>query len=349
MFQNISLKRDSGSFEIHGIDLAVVNAIRRTILTDIPVVAFRGEEEPSIEILKNNGPLHNEFLLHRFGLIPIHFNEEETESFVSDDYTFELQAENKNTSMLHVTSKDFQVFKHEKPLPTKEVLRLFPADAITHDHVLITRLRTGEHIHMRGKAILGTSRMHAGFSPVSLCTFSFMQDPARAATATNVLDKERAYLRNEFGDPIAYKFDIESVTGLTPKYLITKALEIIKHKVEKTLIELYQEPSEYISHKACDRGGPGYDFIFQGEDDTLGNLFQSLMYNHYIRGKKPTEKGHTVTYVGYICPHPLETVMILNMVIENGTTSEYVEALSESCRRIIADIQTILGEWQRST
>lgn len=346
MFRNVNLTKNQATFEIYNIDLAIVNAIRRTILTDIPAIGFRGEDEPSLEILKNNGPLHNEILLHRFGLIPIHFNEEETEAFNSDDYEFELNVENTTNTMLNVTTNDFNVSKNGSNLSSKELQRLFPSNPITKKYILITRLRPGEHLHVRGKAVQGTSRIHAGFSPVSLCTFSFIQDSVLSAQATNVLDKERAYQRNEFGDPVAYKFDIECESGLSPKYLVTKVFEILLQKLEKTIVELHQEPSDYVSYQLSEKG-VGYDFVFQNEDDTYGNLLQSLMYNHYLREKKPTERGNNVTYVGYVCPHPLESVMVLNIVIDgNPTVTDYVEALTEQCRRIQSEIQAVMKEWQ---
>ena len=39
------------SIEIKDIDLALINALRRIILSEIPVVGFRGEDEPSLEVI----------------------------------------------------------------------------------------------------------------------------------------------------------------------------------------------------------------------------------------------------------------------------------------------------------
>ena len=87
MFKNVhqsSEPHQRFTFEIHNVDLAIINGIRRVMLTDIPVVGFQGEEIgetlPSLNVLANNGPLNNEIILHRFGLIPIHFSEEDTET-----------------------------------------------------------------------------------------------------------------------------------------------------------------------------------------------------------------------------------------------------------------------------
>src|SRR6056300_436212 len=95
-------------FDIQNIDLSIVNGIRRTILTDIPNIGFMGEEvgdiEPSITIHKNNGPLHNEFMKHRIGLIPIFFTEEEVETFNEGDYEFSCDIKNTTKDMMNITT-----------------------------------------------------------------------------------------------------------------------------------------------------------------------------------------------------------------------------------------------------
>jgi DNA-directed RNA polymerase subunit L len=348
MFQRLSHHALGTSFEMRDVDLAIVNGLRRTILTDIPVVAFHGEDEPSIHVLENTGPLHNEFLAHRFGLIPIHLSEEDTEAFEADEYIFELRAENAGPTMHNVTTKDFHVTKNGRELPAKEVARLFPPHPISKEHVLITRLRPGEIIHVRGAPIKATARKHAGFA-AAFCTVSFLSDPLAAAQATNVLDRERAYLKNQYNDPIAFAFDIEPFAGLPATYLVTKALEILKAKLQRVASELYQEPSEFVEAKPWKgEAGFGYEFVFQGEDDTLGNLMQSLMYNHYVREGKATEHGRVVKYVGYVCPHPLEPTMVLRVVFDTEAPySEYVEVMAESCRRIGAQLDALDSEWSR--
>lgn len=350
MFQNLRVKPDSKSivFETHGMEPSVVNAIRRTIITDIPVIGFRGEEHPSMEVLKNNGPLHNEIMLHRIGLIPIHFTEEEVESFGADDYEFDIHVDNTTNAMMNVTTKDVRVTRNGKELTAKDTLRLFPANAISKQHILITRLRKGESLHMKGKAVLDTARSHAGFSP-GFCTAYPMMDPVLGSQADNILDKERSYARNEYGDPTTFEFSIESECGLTPKYLFLKALEIIKNKLHSFMQEIYQDMSDKVTIREWSSDDKtGYTFEIKDEDDTLGYLIQSHMHHTYVRLKKQTEGGKTVQYVGYMCPHPLETVMHLRVIFaEPAQKAEYVEAVSEQCRRIIADLQSIEADWLR--
>ena len=74
MFKNYTFDQASNkhSFDIENLDLSIVNSVRRVILSEIPIVGFYGEDEPSVDIILNSGPLHDEFMKHRIGLIPIY-------------------------------------------------------------------------------------------------------------------------------------------------------------------------------------------------------------------------------------------------------------------------------------
>lgn len=354
-FRQTLPSRNRYTFDIHNIDLALVNAVRRIILTNIPVVGFDGEINPTLQVLRNDGPLHNEFMLHRFGLIPIFFNEDETENFMSDDYMFELDVENKTSLSLNVTTHHFNVYKDEtRQLPQKEVLRLFPADSITKHPILITRLRPGEGLHVRGRAIKSSAQYHAGFSPVSLCTMSFIGGGDDLTTThTTPLDKERSYAKNKYGDPTHIQFEIETETALVPKYLVSKSFDIIMQKLHKVLEEIHKDDSEFVHLDMKSEGHTtSVQVTFQNEDDTLGNFLQSSMHNHYIRDKKPTVKNIGVSYVGYCCPHPLESIMILSIHFASEsitiTQDDIVSTLKEHCERVIMHVQNVQVEWNKN-
>jgi DNA-directed RNA polymerase subunit L len=344
------------TFEIQDLDLSIVNAFRRIILTDIPVIGFDGEDHPSIEIIVNTGPLHNEFILHRFGCIPIHLNETDIDIFETDDYLFELNVKNETTSRIDVTTHNFTIMKKDRALSHKEVLGFFPNDPISKDPILITRLRQGEHLHVKGKAIRRTAREHGGVTP-ALATLRYMQDPAIAIESLSILDRERAFIKNEYGDPTSIIFEIESFMSLTPKYLILKALEILMNKMHMVIQEIYNPESDKVSITIKDRSA---EFLFQNEDDTLGNFLQSLMHTHYIRNKKPTANNNTLSYVGYYCPHPLEPTMVLKINFDTTEDSsdedikqisadikdiEYMDVLKDHCVRTLAHLQEIQNAW----
>lgn len=334
------------SFEIKDLDVSLVNALRRIILTDIPVVGFDGEIHPSLKVITNTGPLHNEIMLHRLGLIPIHFSDEETETFNSDEYEFILNMTNNNATTKNVTSNDIQIKRNDKLLSSSEALKLFPQNSITKDFILITKLRTGETFHVEGKAIKSTARHHAGFSPVSLCTFFNVQNPVESAKVTDILNKERAYYKNEYGDCTLFKFEIETETGLSVKYLVSKAISILTDKVNNIITNISSIKIQPAENEI------GYEFIFENEDDTLGSFLQSHMHNHYIRNQNLTSINNRVSYVGYSCPHPLDTTMILKICIKNEkdesfskNEQDYKDVLIEQCRRLLVHLQEISNEW----
>ena len=91
---NYDKPSDCHSFEINNVDLAIVNGIRRVILTDIPIPGIIGEklnnDDPTVDIIINNGALHNEIIIHRIGLIPICLKEEEIDNYEDNSIQIEL-------------------------------------------------------------------------------------------------------------------------------------------------------------------------------------------------------------------------------------------------------------------
>ena len=220
------------SFDIKDMDLSIANSIRRIILTEIPVVGFYGEDEPTIDIIENTGPLHNEFMKHRIGLIPICVSEKITDVYQDNDYEFSLNIHNTSTNTINITTADFKGKYKNKDLTQKELIELFPKNNITKQNILITRLRSDEKIELEAKAIKRTAKTNASFSPVSLSNFYFIENKKEADKADNILDKQRSFVKNEYGDPTLLKFEIESVNNLSYNYLFSKAIDILIEKLK---------------------------------------------------------------------------------------------------------------------
>lgn len=330
-------KANKHSFVINDTDLAIINSIRRIILTEIPVVGFYGEDEPTVEIIINNSPLHNEFMIHRVGLIPLHITENITENYNDGDYVFELNVENSGNNMINITTGNFTGKYKDTDLSKAELDKIFPTNNITKQKILITRLKAGEHLHLKATAIKRTGKTNAAFSPVSLSNFFFMEDEKEAEKKDNVLDKQRSYYKNIYGDPSKINFQIEPLNGLSYKYLFKKALDIIIDKIENLNIKLTNNEIKIEEVQNCPNS---FNFHIDDEDDTLGNLIQSIIHNKYIRAN-----DNKCTYVGYICPHPLINQLIVRFTLDSDNKDDFYTFFIENLKDIIKIIEKIRSDW----
>ena len=338
---NYNNKAERHSFQINNVDLAIINSIRRIILSDIPVIGFYGEEEPTVEIPVNTGPLHNEFMIHRVGLIPLHISEQITENYEDGEYKFEFNVINKNSETINITTSDFKGTYKEKELTKSELAKIFPPNKISKSNILITRLRPGEQLHVIATAIKRTGKTHASFSPVSLANFFFIEDPKQKKD--NILDTQRGYFKNEYGDPSKINFQLESINGLSYKYLFRKAIDIIIEKLENLINNLSENKIPIEKVPSCDNS---YNFQIDNEDDSLGNLIQSLLHNKYVRNNEKY-KGYDCSYVGYICPHPLINRLIVRFTLSTNDIKVFNQFFIDNSKDIIKIMEDIKSEWNK--
>lgn len=345
MFNNYIYDKlaDKHSFIIENVDLAIINSIRRILLSEIEVIGFYGEEHPTIEIIYNSGPLHNEFMIHRLGLIPINVSEKLIDDYIDGDYIIELNVSNTSNETINITTDNFTGTYKNRNLTKDELKELFPPpNKNIKRPILITRLRSGEQFHAKATAIKRTGKLNASFSCVSLANFFFIQDENEAKKKDNILDKERSYYKDIYGEPIKINFQMEIINGLSYKYLFHKAILIIKNKLENLIINLTNKIIDIEEVPNCD--GYSYNFHINNEDDTLGNLIQSLIHNKFIRPNKPE-----CSYVGYICPHPLIDKLVIRLTLNTTNIEAFSNFLINNCKDIIKIMDDIEAKWLQFT
>tara|TARA_B100000902_G_C27258607_1_gene889378 strand:- start:326 stop:1558 length:1233 start_codon:yes stop_codon:yes gene_type:complete len=94
-----------------GLDKSIINALRRTILSGIPTIGFRTDiDQSDIKIVKNNTSLHNEFLLHRFALLPLYIDPID----YNKQYLFYLNVENIDQPIKTITAGDINIYPLKK-------------------------------------------------------------------------------------------------------------------------------------------------------------------------------------------------------------------------------------------
>ena len=168
-----------------------------------------------------------------------------------------------------------------------------------------------------------------------------MEDPEESKKKNNILDKERSYYKNKYGEANAIMFEIEPINLLIgPKYLVNKALEIIIDKLQNLIIYI---TSEEVKVKQFEKLENTYEFIIPNEDDTIGNIIQSLIYNKYVRNE-----SKDCSYIGYICPHPLKAELIIRITLDDKNNKiDFIKFLETNCRTIIDDLMNIKKEWNK--
>jgi DNA-directed RNA polymerase subunit L len=340
------------TFVVDGIDVSLANALRRIALSSVPHVALynytsksfdSANDDTNVKVLVNTSSLSNEVLLHRLSLIPLCFDEEQVDRFEALRYKFVLRVKNQSRSVIPVTSADFDIIDEttNKPFPKTFAQRIFPANPVTKNHVLISKLKpnldddAGEEIHIEGRAVRDVASTNACFSPISVCMYANVVDDAKAEDALrkqlssthqdlheestahfNTLQRDRYYKKNERGEPNAFRFTIESECRVRPEYVFLKAIETLHSNVR----ELAEALGSCVANVDMDI----VTFKVHGFGHTIGNLVQSMLY---CFSKQDTVAGDAssislVRYIGYYVPHLLENDMVIRISYRDTTDPE---------------------------
>ena len=118
-------------------------------------------------------------------------------------------------------------------------------------------------------------------------------------------------------------------------------MEILIDKLETLILKL---DNKEIEIEEVPNIPNSFNFKIDDEDDTLGNLIQSILHNKYIREKSKYNDIHC-DYVGYICPHPLIKQLIVRFTLSTTDQTIFYKFFSQNCRNIIKIINDVKDEW----
>ena len=364
---NIEIKDDSPrnvlKFDIHGVKMSLVNALRRIMISEVNTVAFETSnfQESSVQITENTSQFHNEFLLHRIGLIPI--NIPDTGNFSESDYTFSLDVENKTNSVLYVTAGDIKVVNNTtgQEEPTE---KFFPKDPISDSNIIIVRLQpnpsgTSERLSFTGSARVGNGSIDARYSPTAVCfytniidqdlansafeTFKQNADPSLSAEQVKrkfiINESERHFSVDQEGEPDKFAFTVESIGVIPPHEILGRAIDILIQKLETFNSELDKKDSVYLDIEETPTSMDAYDITVDNESHTLGFVIQEHA-NKII-------DDNELLYVGYMNPHPLKKNIKIRVALNNNNVDNVVKQLRFVCKNIINQCNGIKAEMEK--
>ena len=319
----ISNKEDVLQFTLSGVNVSLANAIRRIILSDIPLLVFRTTpyEENKATILVNTTRLNNEILKQRLSCIPIHIRD--IESFPLKNYQLELNVENNTDTKIVVTTKDFLVkdLIANKYLSESKTREIFPPDDYTGNYIDFVRLRPkaseelpGEKIHLTCEFSVGKAKEDGMFNVVSTCAYGFTTDldkmDAELAKKKQIWKEEGKKTEEiEFeaknwklldGLRIvkkdSYDFTLKTIGIYSNSELLDKACNIMLQKIKD--IDQLLETDELILEPSKNTISNCYDLILENEDYTIGKALEYMLYTKFYEGVK------TLSYCGFKKMHP---------------------------------------------
>ena len=87
----------------------------------------------------------------------------------------------------------------------------------------------------------------------------------------------------------------------------------------------------------ADAAMQGFDFLFTGEDHTLGNLLSTYIEQNLM------QEDSLVSFIGYKVPHPLRDEMLLRVGVEKDGQQISARAVVSQAAKGCADL---FGAWR---
>jgi DNA-directed RNA polymerase subunit D len=225
------------------------NALRRIMLTEVPVMAIE-----DVEIAKNNSALYDEMVAHRLGLLPITTDLKSYEMPQSDDDLKNKKA--KCTVQFTLKEKGPKtVYASDFKLADPKVKPVYPKTPIV-------KLLKDQEIEFVATAVMGKGISHIKWSP---CHVWYTYNPSikinkkadiekyKDMYPPNIFNKkgdidENVILENDLVDAVAhinediikveyddkdYLFHVESWGQLSNKELLLSSLEVFDSKLDE--------------------------------------------------------------------------------------------------------------------
>lgn len=250
----VSLNEDTIRFLVDGVNAAFANSLRRTMVAEVPIMTVE-----DIFYFDNSSIVPDEVLAHRIGFVPL---TTDLDSYVLPeecDCEAELGCPKCRAGLtMDVEAKDDTVTVYSGDLVPED-----PSIAPVSKRIPLAKLAPGQAIKFEAYAQLGQGKVHAKWSPVSMCVY---QNVALVDVEDEAATKE---CLDACGDDVAvieggvlkvidiqgfercrrcrelvsheeimrglkkdeFLFTVESTGGLPPERIVKEAVKMLKQKL----------------------------------------------------------------------------------------------------------------------
>lgn len=344
-----SIEYDTIEFTLSGVNVSLANAIRRTILSDIPLIVFKTlpYEENKANILVNTSRLNNEIIKQRLSCIPIHIKD--IYNFPLKNYIMEVNVENTTDNILYVTTKDFMVkdIVTNKYLDETKTREIFPANELGY-YIDFVRLRPklsdelkGEKIHLTCEFSIGTAKEDGTFNAVSTCAYGFTPDEDKISIelakkiqtwkdeGKNQKEIEYESKNWKYLDALritkkdSFDFIVQTI-GIYSNYeLLDSACDIIISRLANIDTDIDTDKLEI--NKSNNTLKNSFDIILKDDDYTIGKIIEYALYSKFYDGSK------LLNYCGFKKMHPHDPDSIIRIAYNMEEPETFVKQNLKEC------------------
>lgn len=372
-FKIISELSDVLKFTLSDIDISIANAIRRTILSDIPVVAIETEtyQDNKCTILINTTRFHNEIVKQRLSCVPIHITDLD---ILPEKYLLEVDEQNDTDVVKYITTEHFKIKNKltNEYLPKEETQKIFPKCMTTGSYIDFVRLRPkinetilGERLKLTADFSIATSGENSMYSVVSKCSYGFTPDMTRVNNEWikienqlrqeklseseikfkkenfYILDAQRFFLEN------SYDFVIQTIGVYTNIDIAKISLDILILKFRDLIdkVNSFEMNDAYETIEYTEMINSDKPLLITKSDTTMEHSYDiSLKDVDYTIGKaleymmfsRYYEKEQIMTFCGFKKFHPHNLYGVLRIAFsEKKSVDDVREYLRISCVEII--------------
>ena len=371
-------EEDVFKFQISNIDVCFVNAIRRTILSDIDVCCIEFEsnkqDNNNINITLNTGRLHNEILKHRLSCIPIYIKDDikeilskkekslassRMEKFCQENI-LEIDCHNDSDTSIFVTTQDFRV----KNIISGDYLEskiYFPPNRQTNDYIDFARLRAkvcdtipGESLKLTASFSISNANKNSTHNVVSICSYSNTLDNNKIKKQWNLLETDMK-AKGSTEESILFEktnfyhldanrcFLADSFEFKIQSICVLSNREILTLAVYQLCSKFHHFINLLETNKVTvlvseSTMSSCYDVQLYEMDYTFGKILEYLLYHHFY-------KSNILSYCGFKKFHPHDTKSVIRIAFTAVPEPKFLEQiLNKCCGFAITTITSILQQ-----